>query len=525
MKKIASLYKEAEIYFHQDLDGVTSALAMKSYLESYGIAVINTHIIQYGSLEFNITPPKIGSLPVMVDFAHVKDIFIIVTDHHDKQEGYNSKMSVSFKKASSNVETISEEISNNDIFSFVDIQMIKTVDSANFNKYKLTPQQIQNCLFSLNKKRSAGNNRFLLGLTVNRLLLALKNKRITVNSLKNNNHYNKNILECLVLDSKPSIYSLYLNLSHYMKNAISYEWNTELKTYHDHKKLPTKNQLQFNLYNYILSRKEYIQFDGNIIKNKDIEWDELYKIIKQYDIGSAFKSGSYDRYVPFVNFPESNYLCTIYKTGLIQISENPFKQKTYNVNLGDITKELFKKHKDILNNFKISVSYIKKINEIESEKLKKKFINFTPIGFSFKDLMTFYDDCVHYFPQKNNEVFFKLDLRDKLNPIIIQIENIMNKLYCNWTDKDKEDMSHLRINGLNILEKLSGGHSSITNIQGFNFLDERRDVIQNYFSEITIPYCNGDGINLHRYINTYDDLMIFFTNEYLSILKSKMNFK
>ena len=101
----------------------------------------------------------------------------------------------------------------------------------------------------------------------------------------------------------------------------------------------------------------------------------------------------------------------------------------------------------------------------------------------------------------------------------------MNKLYCNWTDKDKEDMSHLRINGLNILEKLSGGHSSITNIQGFNFLDERRDVIQNYFSEITIPYCNGDGINLHRYINTYDDLMIFFTNEYLSILKSKMNFK
>ena len=30
-------YQKAEIYFHQDLDGVTTAIAMKKYLEDNGI--------------------------------------------------------------------------------------------------------------------------------------------------------------------------------------------------------------------------------------------------------------------------------------------------------------------------------------------------------------------------------------------------------------------------------------------------------------------------------------------------------
>ena len=34
IKKIAERYPKAEIYFHQDLDGVTTAIAMKKYLEN-----------------------------------------------------------------------------------------------------------------------------------------------------------------------------------------------------------------------------------------------------------------------------------------------------------------------------------------------------------------------------------------------------------------------------------------------------------------------------------------------------------
>jgi hypothetical protein len=37
INNIAKRYKKAKIYFHQDLDGVTTALAMKNYLGQQGI--------------------------------------------------------------------------------------------------------------------------------------------------------------------------------------------------------------------------------------------------------------------------------------------------------------------------------------------------------------------------------------------------------------------------------------------------------------------------------------------------------
>ena len=48
INKLAKRYKTAKIYFHQDLDGVTTALAMKNYLENNGIKVVDAEIIQYG---------------------------------------------------------------------------------------------------------------------------------------------------------------------------------------------------------------------------------------------------------------------------------------------------------------------------------------------------------------------------------------------------------------------------------------------------------------------------------------------
>ena len=47
-------YPKAEIYFHQDLDGVTTAIAMKKYLENNGIEVVGSHIIQYVIKSFRL---------------------------------------------------------------------------------------------------------------------------------------------------------------------------------------------------------------------------------------------------------------------------------------------------------------------------------------------------------------------------------------------------------------------------------------------------------------------------------------
>ncbi len=96
---LAKRYPKAEIYFHQDLDGVTTAIAMKHYLESNGIKFVDAHIIQYGDKEFSVkkNDAKGDIMPVLVDFAHGKPMFVIHTDHHDTQAGVEKGTSTSFR--------------------------------------------------------------------------------------------------------------------------------------------------------------------------------------------------------------------------------------------------------------------------------------------------------------------------------------------------------------------------------------------------------------------------------------------
>jgi hypothetical protein len=74
IKRLAKRYPKAKIYFHQDLDGVTTAIAMKEYLESNGIEVVDSEIIQYGDREFAVKKVDAEGdiMPVLVDFAHGK---------------------------------------------------------------------------------------------------------------------------------------------------------------------------------------------------------------------------------------------------------------------------------------------------------------------------------------------------------------------------------------------------------------------------------------------------------------------
>ena len=139
-------YPKAEIYFHQDLDGVTTAIAMKKYLESNGIDVVGAHIIQYGDKEFSVkkNDAQGDTMPVLVDFAHGKPMFTIHTDHHDKQIGVEKGTSKQFRGARSNVETISQVVSPKDLFMSSDILLINTVDSADFARQNLQPEDVVN---------------------------------------------------------------------------------------------------------------------------------------------------------------------------------------------------------------------------------------------------------------------------------------------------------------------------------------------------------------------------------------------
>lgn len=531
IKAITKGYKECEIYFHKDLDGVTSALAMSVFLKNYyQIETVDCHIIQYGGLEYAVKNGRPDTLKVLVDFAHGKPMFHIQSDHHDKQVGAEDTESTYFKSARSNVEIISGEVSYSDIFTAQDIKMIQTIDSADFLRNNIKPEDVQNSIFKYEKAETPQKNRFMMGLVVNRLLLAYKNKRITVKSLDGKrDHINKNILECLLLDSTASLYSMFNNIRHYINNA---------KTSDKLGRLATPEEIKTNLTNYIermkdygfvesesgdvmeigrtelsilknihrmpasqdvelakklgISNEEYVKyvdrlFDKNYIEDKpknvySVTWlgrkalngkssikgihiDEDYKILMQYGGGSMIKPGSYDRYTPFKNFPDAEFICIVWPMGLVQVSCNPFKEKILkDINLGEISKEVLAKYEPMMSKYYISLESIK--NEFENsqdwKKMKKdEGDSYEGVGFKYSDLEAFYSDCVF---KKEGRTILNVDIKED------GLEEAMNVLHKDLSYEQKTLLNNLKIPVWEIVIRNSGGHPSITNIAGLNLL-------------------------------------------------------
>jgi hypothetical protein len=325
IKALAKRYPKAEIYFHQDLDGVTTAIAMKKYLENNGIKVVDAHIIQYGDKEFAVkkNDAKGDVMPVLVDFAHGKPMFVIHTDHHDRQAGAEDTKSTSFRQSRSNVETISQVVSPKELFPSSDILLISTVDSANYAFNEISVDQVISYLFKLDRDSSLQKNKMLMGLVVNKLLLAFKNK--------------PGFLEQLVMECNPSL----LNILHTIKKIMV------------QKGFAKPESLERNKDEYVKSMQD----------NPNVK--VLGNVIVQYGGGSMFKPGSYDRYTPFKNNPEADFLVIAWPLGLVQASCNPFKKERElkGVNLGEIAQEVLSKWEDQLKTKEIALSTIKWISE------------------------------------------------------------------------------------------------------------------------------------------------------------------
>ena len=489
IRKTIEGYTEFEIYLHQDLDGVCSALAMKSYLEGYGLSCIDSHIIQYGGLEFAVKNSKKGVLSVLVDFAHLKPMFQIATDHHEHQAGAAGSTSTSFKHASSNVERISGTLGP-DIFDPKDIELIKTVDSADFQRRGITPDMVQNSILTVNKSVDASTNRYMMGFVVNRLLLAYKNKRLTVTSLDGKHeHVNKNILECMVLDCSPSLYSMFNNIKHYVKSAVTHDKAG---------KLAPAEVLAKNLANYIDTMKT---FHG-------LKIDDEYGIAIQYGGGTMFAPGSYDRYTVFKNNPDIQFNCIVWPMGLIQVSCNPFKEKVLKeINLGAIAREVLdEKYKAPLSRIMISVWDIKKQNEIEIEKRVEQEGG-ERVGFTFKDLVAFYGKMTKNQPNAKQGdptiADFDLEAKTEYNEFL---DAAMSKLHTNITSAERKELASIKISAWDAIMANSGGHPSITNISGISYLAYRKDGLLKYFNT-----------------DKYTDMMKMIQTDVVSKLKEKID--
>jgi len=454
INQLAKRYPKAEIYFHQDLDGVTTAIAMKHYLENNGIKVVDAHVIQYGDKEFAVkkNDAQGDTMPVLVDFAHGKPMFIIHTDHHDRQAGAEDTKSTSFRQSRSNVETISQVVSPKDIFTSDDLLLISTVDSANYAVNEISVDQVINYLFRLDTNESLRKNKMALGLVANKLLLAFKNK--------------PGFLEELVMVTKPSILNLLLNIKRIMLEK-------------GYASIP---ELEKNKEGYIEQMKSHPNV--NVQDN----------VIVQYGGGKMTSPGSYDRYTPFKNNPEADFLVIAWPLGLVQASCNPFKKERElkGVNLGEIAQEVLGKWESQLKEREIPLSTIKWISESSKE------FGTESVGFTFKDFVALYG--------KN----FKTLENGK--EVLTTIGEMMQKPFTELSEEEMEILDEVTVNAWDLIQANSGGHKCITNISGLNYMGRSKRPPQGKYK-----------YNPEKDDSPYVKFTKMIQNEFVRVLKEKIN--
>jgi hypothetical protein len=347
-------------------------------------------------------------MPVLVDFAKGKPMFVIHTDHHDRQAGAEDTKSTSFRPSRSNVETISQIVSPKDIFPSSDILLISTVDSADFAKYDISPDEVVNYLFRIDKDKSLQKNKMLLGLVINKLILAFKNK--------------PGFMENLVMKSNPSLMSILTNIKDWMKQTNA----------------PAPEELQKNAEAYKETMKGYPKVEDNIIF--------------QYGGGSMIKPGSYDRYTPFRNNPDADFLIMAWPLGLVQASCNPFKKERElkGVNLGEIAQEVLGKWEGQLKQRTIPLSTIKWISE------SSKDFGPNSVGFTFKDFKALYGD--------------KFTTMENGEEVLDHIQEMMEIPFTELPEEHREMLDKIGVNAWDLIQANSGGHKCITNISGLNYL-------------------------------------------------------
>ena len=185
----------------------------------------------------------------------------------------------------------------------------------------------------------------------------------------------------------------------------------------------------------------------------------------QYGGGGMFKG--YDRYTPFKNNPDSDFMTIVWPMGLIQLSKNPFKGGRNPYHLGDLVmKKVMPKFKGMLSKKMVTLNTIKWMFERD---IKKDDSN--AMGFTFKDLIALFEKDLKGLAPKGG-------FRD-------MIADITNKPMKMLSYKQKQMLNKVTISVWDIIMSQSGGHKDITNLSGFNFLGKGfTDIMKKVQTEI-----------------------------------------
>ena len=204
---------------------------------------------------------------------------------------------------------------------------------------------------------------------------------------------------------------------------------------------------------YSMPEPEILQKHGEAYKERMKSYSKMNvedSIIFQYGGGDMMKPGSYDRYTPFRNNPDADFLILAWPMGLLQVSCNPFKKERglKGINLGEMAQEVLSKWESQLKDRLIPLSTIKWVSETS--------VGPESVGFTFKDFDAIYGD--------------KFNGYENGDKALEKIENMMGKSFTELTDKEQELLDKITVNAWDLIQANSGGHKCITNISGLNYL-------------------------------------------------------
>jgi hypothetical protein len=231
-------------------------------------------------------------------------------------------------------------------------------------------------------------------------------------------------LENIVMNANPSLLSILMNIKSQIKDN----------------KFADVQTLEKNKEDYVQTMKS----------NKNVRLDD--NIIVQYGGGSMMRPGSYDRYTPFRNNPDADFLVIAWPLGLVQASCNPFKKERAlkGVNLGEIKDEVLNKWKLQLQDKDIPLSTIKWISE------SGKDFGEQSVGFTFRDFNALY----------GKEFKRMVDGDEILN----DVDSAMKKPFSSLSDEEMKMLDSISVNAWDLIQSNSGGHKCITNISGLSYL-------------------------------------------------------
>jgi hypothetical protein len=166
--------------------------------------------------------------------------------------------------------------------------------------------------------------------------------------------------------------------------------------------------------------------------------------------------------------------------GLIQVSCNPFREKALpKINLGEIAKEVLAKHQPIFSKILVSLDSLKKEFETSQDwkkMQKEEGPDYQGVGFRYTDLLAFYGDK----SKGGNCIVEKVDSSyEKVSDErLVDVKDSMNSVYDKLSHDDFSNLQCFYISIFDLIKRNSGGHPSITNITGFNFLKYNKPALK-----------------------------------------------